>query len=220
MVSQVSVAYQQIKSMIFHMQLLPGTRIPESMICEKLSISRTPIRDALRALASEGLVTIELNRGATVKDFSDDEVRKIGEIRLAQDILSAHLASYFGSVADFTRLEHLADLCEAAASKCDVYLRIQADIDFHIAIAQISRNEHLLRQQNSIYQLSHLIHISKYTDIPQSLIQISHHKPIIAAIRAGNFPTICSLVGQHIKDFYQLDPYLLVDSPPLEHHTN
>ena len=81
MVSQVSVAYQQIKSMIFHMQLLPGTRIPESMICEKLSISRTPIRDALRALASEGLVTIELNRGATVKDFSDDEVRKIGEIR-------------------------------------------------------------------------------------------------------------------------------------------
>ena len=50
-----------------------------------------------RALASEGLVTIELNRGATVKDFSDDEVRKIGEIRLAQDILSAHLASYFAA---------------------------------------------------------------------------------------------------------------------------
>ena len=93
MVSQSLIAYQKIKEMIFHMEFTAGTRIPESIFSSKLNISRTPIRDALRRLEAEGLVVIELNRGATVREFSDHEVREIGEVRMMQDILSAQLAS-------------------------------------------------------------------------------------------------------------------------------
>ena len=92
--------------MIFRMELLPGTRIPELQISAKLSISRTPIHDALRRLESEGLVTINQNRGATVSCFSEEEIREIGAIRLCQDILSSQLASYYGSAADFDQLLH------------------------------------------------------------------------------------------------------------------
>ena len=87
MVSQSLIAYQKIKEMIFHMEFTAGTRIPESIFSSKLNISRTPIRDALRRLEAEGLVVIELNRGATVREFSDHEVREIGEVRMMQDIL-------------------------------------------------------------------------------------------------------------------------------------
>ena len=73
MTSQSELAYQQIKEMIFHMELLPGDRVPELQIAAKLSISRTPIHDALRRLEGEGLLRLERNRGATVIQFSDAE---------------------------------------------------------------------------------------------------------------------------------------------------
>ncbi len=209
MSSQSAAAYQQIKDMIFHMELLPGARIPELQISAKLSISRTPIHDALRCLESEGLVTIGHNRGATVTCFTEDEVREIGAVRLSQDILSAELAAYYGSASDFDRLYRLADACEEASAKGDIYGRIRTDSDFHLAISQISRNSRLIGQQYAIYQQIHLIQVSKYIDVEHSLVQIHHHRPIVSAIRGGELEEVRTLICQHIKDFYRIEPYLL-----------
>ena len=207
--SQSSLAYAQLKDMIFRMELLPGTRIPELQISAKLSISRTPIHDALRRLESEGLVTISQNRGATVSCFSEAEIKEIGVIRLYQDILSAQLASYYGSAADFDRLFHLAEICEETAAKGDIYGRIQTDCDFHLAIAQISRNSRLISQQETIYQQIHLIQISQYIDVAHSLAQIHHHKPIVEAIRNGETDKVRALFCEHLKDFYHLNSYVI-----------
>lgn len=195
--------------MIFRMELLPGERIPELQISGKLSIGRTPIHDALRRLAAEGLVSIERNRGASVMRFTNEEIREIGTLRLSQDILSAQLAAYYGSASDFERLDRLADACERAAAFGDVYGRICTDDDFHLEIAKIAANAQLLRQQYALYQQIHLIQVSQYTDVENSLIQIHHHKPIIAALRSRDLDALRGLICRHIKDFYQLDPYLL-----------
>lgn len=207
--SQTAVAYQKIKDMIFHLELLPGTRIPEMQISARLNISRTPVHDALLWLESERLVTITPNKGAAVSQFDEKQIRDIGAIRLTQDILAAQLASYYGSASDFDELEQMAELCEEAAAKGDVYHRIQTDMDFHIAITQLSRNSVLMDLQHAIYQQVHLIQVSQYTDIQQSLIQIHHHRPIIAAIRSGDMAQMRRLICQHVKDFYHLDPYVL-----------
>ncbi len=191
------------------MELLPGTRIPELQISAKLSISRTPIHDALRRLESEGLVTINQNRGATVSCFSEEEIREIGAIRLCQDILSSQLASYYGSAADFDQLLHLAEVCEEAAARGDVYGRIQTDCDFHLAIAQISGNTRLISQQQTIYQQIRLIQISQYVDVAHSLVQIHHHKPIVEAIRNGETDKLRELFCEHLKDFHHLDTYII-----------
>lgn len=209
MSSQSAAAYQQIKDMIFRMELLPGTRIPELQISAKLSISRTPIHDALRRLESEGLVTIGQNRGAAVTCFNDEEIQEIGVVRLAQDILSAELAAYYGSASDFDELQRLAEACEEASSQGDVYGRIRTDRDFHLAIARISGNSRLIGQQYAIYQQIHLIQVSKYVDVAHSLLQIHHHKPLVAAIQSGDLPEIRRLTCQHVKDFHRLSPYLL-----------
>lgn len=207
--SQSEIAYQQIKNMILQMELLPGKRIPELQIAAKLSISRTPIHDALRRLAGEGLVTIGPRRGAFVASFTDEEIKQIGAVRLAQDILSAQMASYYGSASDFDQLYHLACLCEEAAASGNIYKRIQLDKDFHLEIARISGNPRLVDLQYAIYQQIHLIQISKYTDIESSLLQIHHHKPIVEAIRGGDIREAKSLLCQHVKDFHHVDDYLL-----------
>jgi len=207
--SQSAAAYERIKDMIFHMELLPGARIPELQISSKLSISRTPIHDALRRLEAEGLVTIGHNRGASVTCFSDEEIREIGTIRLSQDILAAELAAHYGSAADFEVLCNLADGCEQAAARGDVYERIRTDCDFHLAISKISGNSRLINQQYAVYQQVHLIQISKYTDVEHSLLQIHHHRPMVEAIRGGRLDEVRELICQHTKDFYRIDPYLL-----------
>lgn len=207
--SQSTIAYEQIKEMIFRMELLPGVRVPELQISAALSISRTPIHDALRRLAAEGLVTIGTNRGASVASFSDDQVKEIGALRLSQDVLSAQLAAYYASAADFDQLYRLAEHCEEAAACGDIYGRIHADNDFHLQIAKMSGNAHLIQQQFALYQQIHLIQISKYTDIAHSLVQIHHHKPLVDAIRGGRLEETSALICHHIKEFYNLDPYLL-----------
>ena len=78
-----------------------------------------------------------------------------------------------------------------------------------MAISEISGNSHLVRQQYEIYQQIHLIHISQYKDIRHSLMQIHHHRPLIAAIRSGDLSGIRTLICQHVKDFYHIDPYLI-----------
>ena len=210
MASQRAIAYEQIKQMIFRMELLPGDRIPELQIAAKLDLSRTPIHDALRTLESEGLVTIGHNRGATVTRFSEAEIREIGAVRLMQDILSAQLAARYGSAADFARLDAMAEQCEQAARRGAVYERIQTDLDFHLEITRISRNSRLLRQQYALYQQIHLIQISQYTDVKDSLTQILHHKPLVNALRTGDLQEIRHLLCSHTRDFYHIDPYVLM----------
>ena len=209
--SQSAMAYEQIKEMIFRMELLPGDRIPEQQISARLSVSRTPIHDALRRLASEGLVTIGPNRGASVTRFTDSEIREIGAVRLVQDILAAQLASYYGSAADFDRLCVLADACETASSRGDIHGRIQTDSQFHMEIANISGNSRLISHQYAIYQQIRLILIQncQHADAALSLAQVHHHRPIVAAIRGRDLEEARGLICQHIKEFYRLDPYLL-----------
>ncbi|MGN0194815.1 MAG: GntR family transcriptional regulator [Pseudoramibacter sp.] len=208
MASQSMTAYKKIKEMIFHMDLLPGDKISEPQISSLLNISRTPVHDALRKLASEGLVTIGRNRGASVTKLSDKEIQDLGTIRLSQDILSANLAAYYGSAADFTKLYQMADICEEAAASGDVYRRITADKDFHLAIAKVSGNTYLYRQQYALYQQVHLIQITKYRDIQTSLIQVHLHRPLIESIQNSDLERAAALLYDHIKDFHHLDPYV------------
>lgn len=207
--SQVSVAYTKLKEMIFHMELLPGERIPELQIAEKLAISRTPIHDALRHLAADGLVTISRNRGAAVRRFTDREVCELGTIRLSQDILSAKLASYYGNTAAFDNLRRLAEANQSAAAEGNIYLRIKIDNDFHLEITKIANNQHLYDLQYELYQQIYLVHILRYTDVKNSLVQIEHHLPLIEAIRKADMDKISQLLCAHLKDFYQIDPYVL-----------
>lgn len=206
---QSEIAYKKINDLILHMELLPGQHISEVALSKRLSISRTPIRDGLRRLEKEGLVRISKNRGASVTDFTQDEIKNVGHVRLVQDILSVQMAIYYGCEADFSWLEQLADVCAKQASRDDAFGRIRSDLDFHLAITEIADNDLLYRQQYSVYQLVHLIQVRKYSSVDASMSQISHHKPLVAAMRRGDVDEAVRLVCEHLKLFFSLDDHIL-----------
>ena len=83
--------YQFILDQIFSCQLKPGEKIAEATIAEQFGISRTPIREALRALSNDGLIDLVPNRYAAVAQFSDKQIQEIGTIRISLDVLALRL---------------------------------------------------------------------------------------------------------------------------------
>ncbi|MDR1774488.1 MAG: GntR family transcriptional regulator [Clostridioides sp.] len=201
--------YEHIKNMILNLELKPGDHVPEESVAELLGCSRTPIREALRRLESEGLIFLYPKRFAAVAHYDDDAIRNIGELRLAQDILAGQLALYYGSMSDFEELQELVKKCEEGARTGNMYERIKLDIEFHLKIAEISRNKTLIKKQRELYLVIYLIQISKYTDVEHSMQQIQHHQEILEALVKHDAKTLKKLICAHLKEFFNISDTLI-----------
>jgi DNA-binding GntR family transcriptional regulator len=82
----------QLRDFIVEGHLAPGIRIPERELCEKFDISRTPLREALKVIAAEGLVELLPNRGARVRAFSETDIRNLFEVISGLDFVAGQLA--------------------------------------------------------------------------------------------------------------------------------
>ncbi|QGU96066.1 GntR family transcriptional regulator [Clostridium bovifaecis] len=202
-------AYEQIKYMILHLEIKPGERIPEEKLADVVSGSRTPVREALRRLSEEGLVNIYPGRFSEVAYYDEEAVKQIGVLRLSQDLLSCQLAITNGSNADFALLNQLAEKCEIGARSGNIYERIAFDLEFHLQIAQIGANKLLIQNQKKLYMLIHLIQISKYTSVQDSIAQIENHRDIINALYNRDFKAIKVIICKHLQSFYDIDQEII-----------
>jgi DNA-binding GntR family transcriptional regulator len=103
-----------LRDLIVHNELSPGTRLTESVLCERLNVSRTPLREALKVLSHEGLVEILPNRGARVVTLTQEDVRHLFEVIGTLESLAGRLAC--SQITD-------AELCEIKA----VHYQMQAN---------------------------------------------------------------------------------------------
>src|ERR1700756_3865161 len=83
----------RVRAMLLDGDIPPGARIPERELCEKLEISRTPLREALKVLAAEGLVQLLPNRGARAARFTDRDMRDLFEVCQGLEALAGELAA-------------------------------------------------------------------------------------------------------------------------------
>jgi DNA-binding GntR family transcriptional regulator len=146
------VLARRLSKAILDGDLAPGTRLREATLAATYDVSRTPIREALIALSTSGLVALERNRGATVLQRSSADVREIYHLR---SVLEAEAASLAASRATPELLalldascDRLAELHDAPASE-----QLAADTTFHYAIAEASGSGRLsscIRQISAI----------------------------------------------------------------------
>lgn len=83
---------EQLRDYITEGHLAPGSRVPERDLCEKFEVSRTPLREALKVLASEGLIDLLPNRGARIRQFSEADIRNLFELMSGLDFVAGRLA--------------------------------------------------------------------------------------------------------------------------------
>jgi DNA-binding GntR family transcriptional regulator len=198
--------YEHIKGMLLTLQLKPGDKVPENKIATQLGISRTPIREALRRLESEGVINIYPNRFAEVITMDDNYVRQLGQTRIAIDTMLTKLAVYYGSNADFNRLRQLADICTEAAKTDDNILRTKSDEDFHMELANISRNQLLIKFQSNLSLRVALLIVWKYLKIDNRLYEESlAHQKLAEALMARDEKLAVKIATDHLISFYSMD---------------
>lgn len=143
--SLVAKAYQSLKRMIATNELLPGQQLVEMDLAERFSLSRTPIREAIRLLATDGLVEIRPNRGAYIKHHSPREVVDIlatlQELEgLVAERIALQVTASSLSLADFALLESILNEMEQASAQRDSTMWYESDIRFHTSLAELCDN--------------------------------------------------------------------------------
>ena len=193
-------AYRELKSRIQGGQFQPGQRLVERSLCDELGMSRTPVREALKILTTEGLVTTRPRRGMVVSKLSAEEVDEIFEFGL---VLEAFIASLAAKKADEKRLIVLNNILNdmqnlLSSDDPDKSRYIELDRLFHVQIAAAAANERLTRmlRQTMDNRVLHQAFSHYHTrDCEVSLLQ---HQTILRAIESGDSEWASSAMRTHI----------------------
>lgn len=180
-------AYQALHQDIVQWRLLPGLVLGEVELSERLGVSRTPIREALSRLTSEGLTTAKGGRGVVVTEVSLETVRELYELRETLEAKAAALAAERGDPSAFEQLQRnfaAARLSLAAGSSTEEYYRLSADLD--TALDASCGNPFLVNSLKNIRPL--LARARRMAQEHPERLQATaaEHSAICAAIASGN----------------------------------
>jgi len=130
----------QLRDFLVEGHLAPGIRVPERELCERFTVSRTPLREALKVLAAEGLIELLPNRGARVRQFSEADIRNLFEVIAGLDFLAGRLACQRITDEQIAAIEalHLAMYTHYLRRELHDYFQINQRI--HQAIVEAAGN--------------------------------------------------------------------------------
>ena len=177
-------AVNQLRERILGGEYVPGERLAEVELAEKLGVSRTPVREALRRLAAEGLVDIIANKGARVVEYPRTDLERIFEIRARVEGLSARIAAETASEADIDKLEDIATVLKenSEAGRLDDVYRLNGE--YHAMLNGLAGSTVVTATVNQLIHSPVLVRTLHAFDDAARRRSVNHHLEIVAALRA------------------------------------
>ncbi|MFD0068247.1 GntR family transcriptional regulator [Streptomyces sp. NPDC056910] len=189
-------AAAQIRGLIIEGVLLPGQKIRQVDLADRIGVSRSPLREALRTLESEGAVTYELNRGYVVARLTPADLAEIYRMRelLESELLRSIVKP---DKATLDMLGQYNDEMIAAVRRGDIAGVLRANREFHFAIFGLSPMSQYKREIQRLWQLSegYLIWWWQLPDVTTRISQ--EHKQIIRALRKFDREALVELCDSH-----------------------
>lgn len=176
-------AYRLILDLVFSGELAPGEPLSERSLAKKLDMGRTPVREALRALARDGVVEAQLARGTFVRQLSVDDLREVYQVRLALEGMAASLAAQNGATEKMsvlgTQMRHMRERQEN-------YPGTEIDdigAEFHREIFVAARNKMLLSVFEPLRLRAQIAFgLPRHHDLAALRISLTEHLDIFEAI--------------------------------------
>ena len=194
------VVFNTLRQAILRGELKPGERLMEIQLANKLGVSRTPIREAIRKLELEGLVLMIPRRGAEVAEITEKSLRDVLEVRGALEELAVELACDRINWEEIEALKVAATHFEETLQGGDVTAYAEADVQFHDIIYNATDNQRLiqllfnLREQMYRYRVEYL----KRTEVHATLL--AEHQWIIDCLEKRDKLTAKQAVSTHIEN--------------------
>ena len=198
--SVVDQVYEAIRERITSGSLPRGARVHQEDLAEELGVSRTPVREALRRLAAEGLVEMRTNRGARVADVDQAGMRVSYEARTVIEPGAARLAAGQRLEEPLARMR--AAVAAQRRSLRNVQRSFEANREFHLALAAASGNEFLAQFAERLWvaRIGETIYERQVETQERMLLDVREHEQILEAIEAGDARRAESLTRRHLAD--------------------
>jgi DNA-binding GntR family transcriptional regulator len=198
--SVVDQVYTAIRERITSGSLPRGARVHQEDLAEELGVSRTPVREALRRLAAEGLVEMRTNRGARVADIDQGGMRGAYDARLVVEPGAARLAAARRLPEPLARMR--AAVAAQRRSLRSVERSFEANREFHLALVAASGNDYLLQLVERLWvaRIGATIYERQVETQERMVLDVREHEQILDAIEAGDGRRAESLTRRHLAD--------------------
>jgi len=192
---------EALRQAIRDRRLAPGARILEVELARRFGVSRQPVREAIRMLEHEGLLTSVPNRGTFVTRVSVEDSIAICDVREELEGLAARLAVRNLTSADRERLLAIPGLMRQAAQEPDVNRLIELDLELHELV--VARSGHRLLQEVlasiAVYSRGFIVHTKAYYDTDLEQVADSHEQ-LVAELVSGDPWRAEAAAQQHIRE--------------------
>jgi DNA-binding GntR family transcriptional regulator len=186
---------ERLRQRIFQRELEPGSWIDELKIADELGISRTPLREALKVLAAEGLVTMKVRRGAYVTEVSEKDLIDVYHLLSLLEADAVAVVAQSGSDAALAELQALHDELEGATQDRDRFFEINER--FHLRLLELADNrwrQQMVSDLRKVMKLNRHHSLFKAGRIEESLAE---HRAVMQAIRARQADAAAQRMRDH-----------------------
>lgn len=198
------MVYEELKMQILTGAIVPGTRMMEVELADEMGVSRTPIREAIRKLEKEGLVTIEPRRGAYASQISTEDMVEILEVRQNMEGLAAFFAASRMKPEQLTALKDVSQKYNEAVSEENMENMIKYDTRFHRIIVESCNNKVLVQMIEQLQELVLRFRYIYYDNFRRAENMPEEHKAILDAIEQGNADAARDAADIHIDRLKEL----------------
>lgn len=192
--------YEELKNQILRGLIEPGTRLMEIELSKKMGASRTPIREAIKMLADDDLVTIEPNKGATVSRVAVRDLLEILEIRECLDGETAYHAANRITDEVLEELRQAMENYNQAAENKDKIQMVIWDTNFHKVMVDATENKVMVKIAHEMRELVLRFRYLYYGDFKRSMHVSIEHKAIFDAIERGDADEARRLAQVHVRN--------------------
>ncbi|MDE7431301.1 MAG: GntR family transcriptional regulator [Lachnospiraceae bacterium] len=194
------VVFITLREAILKGELEPGERLMEIALAQKLGVSRTPIREAIRKLELEGLVVMAPRKGAEVAEITLKDLRDVLEVRKNLEELAVELACKKATENDIEEMKLAHEEFIKTLSQKDLTVIAEADVKFHDVIYRTTGNKRLIQILNNLREQMYRYRLEYIKDEKKRMIVTDEHLQIIEAIRNKDVNSAKDYIQVHINN--------------------
>lgn len=194
------VVFKTLRQAILKGELEPGERLMEIQLAERLGVSRTPIREAIRKLELEGLVLMIPRKGAEVAKISESNLRDVLEVRRSLEELAIDLACQRITEEELDELNKAEVDFKAAIENGDAMQIAQTDESFHEIISNSTKNQKLVQILNNLREQMYRYRLEYIKDADKRQILMVEHEHILKALTLRHIQEAKMAVREHIDN--------------------
>lgn len=190
--------YNELRRRLVQGELKPGQRLREIELSAMLGVSRTPVREAIKRLESEGFAAYVSRRGAVVSELTPEQAAELYAVREILEGSAANFAARFATGSEIEILEELLSNQRKAGDDPEVLSRINRQ--FHQMIYRMAHNRYLLGLLSTAQDYMLLLRETTYFDPGRPETALSEHSEIVSAIKARDSERAEAAARKHIRE--------------------